>query len=128
MTTELEKQFFETFGIEPKHNDGCKLSDLYEKNKKQISLSYDAFIKKNCTEGDSGLCYSTCPFAYDDVEYPTITDTQYLELICFFSTEIDYFTCFSSDIETLKEDILTEFIFNNKLIDKQQVQSLFKGE
>lgn len=88
MTTKLEKQFFETFGIEERELD-------YPDN-----------------------------FTY----YPDITDRILLELICFFSTEIDYFTCCSSDIETLKEDILTEFIFNNKLIDKQQVQALFKGE
>lgn len=80
MAIDLEKQFFDTFGI-----------------------TY------------------LCRF-----QYPDITDTHYLELICLITKELNYFTNFSTNSEHLKEYILKEMILHKEDFSKSQVLELFK--
>ena len=83
----IEKRFFDAFGILPKHNDGCRLSDLYYKNltKMQTIITHDSWMKNNCPENND-VCFSTCEYAYDDDQYPEILSQHYLELICILNT------------------------------------------
>ena len=104
MTTNLEKQFFDTFGIEP---IGCN-------------------DNKNCT--GTLDCITQCPNA----KYPEITDRILLELICILSESpisisFDVLMLGASDVEKLKGYILLACIGFAKDI-KHQVQSLFKEE
>ncbi len=96
MTNELEKQFFDTFGIEP---IGCN-------------------DNKNCT---GALDCTQCPNA----KYPQISDRIYLMLLatltCISSIEFPF-----SDIQKLKEDILKEVIKHQYGFDKHQVRTLFE--
>ena len=88
MTTEIEKQFFETFGIEP---IGCK-------------------DNKNCT--GTLDCRTQCPNA----KYPQITDRILLELICLNNRHyvtLEDLIC-PKNIETIKESVLKKFIERNK--------------
>ena len=103
MTTDLEKNFFNTFGIEP------------------IIPCYKCSMQN--TNWD---CKRTC--LYDDEkrkEYPQITDRIYLMLLatltCISSIEFPF-----SDIQKLKADILKEVTKHQYGFDEQQVQELFK--
>ena len=74
MTNELEKQFFDTFGIEKKTNQ------VY-------GVQLDYHIE----------------------EYPQITDRILLELICIANKA--YIDLEGTDIETMKNSLLENFIF-----------------
>lgn len=105
MTNDLEKQFFSTFGIEP------KLKTFAIKRDEQGELTY--------------------PPIY---EYPQITDRILLELICIvykaknsLNSEIDIFEL---NVNELKKTVLTRLIwinntYKNKNI-KHQVRTLFE--
>ena len=103
MTNELEKIFFDTFGIEAK----CK-----------------------CTK--DGNCYfqecSKCDWYIHT--YPQITDRILLELICIltrFYGELVLEQCL--DVKDLKEQVLNIFIRTiYKDIFKHQVRTLFEEE
>lgn len=105
---EIEKRFFDTFGIEPKYKT-CIFK--YCKNKKE----YDC---ENC----------------DDREwhYPQITDRILLELICL--NNIYLWETHTSTVNELKNVLLNKYIEHVNLMadenEKQeyinQVQSLFK--
>ena len=100
MTNDLEKQFFSTFEIEP------KLKTFAIKRDEQGELTY--------------------PPIY---EYPQITDTHYLKLICELSKCKAFFNNFyrlqNVDIEQLKEQVLTDCIFQ-AIFFKHQVRTLFE--
>ena len=109
MTNELEKQFFDTFGIEPK---------------------YDRMLCDNDYQCN-GEC-NQCEHQEDDNKhkfYPQITDTHYLKLICELSKCKAYFNNFyrlqNVDIEQLKEQVLTDCIFQ-AIFFKDQVRTLFE--
>lgn len=103
MTNELEKQFFDTFGIEPKLD--CKRCGAMN------------FALGQCAEVD---CEKT---------YPQITDRILLELICICSIYEKSIDCcywvIGEDIETLKKHILEDCIDYAKDI-KHQVRTLFE--
>lgn len=118
MTTDIEKQFFETFGIKPKYKT-CIFK--YCKNKKE----YDC---ENCND--------------KEWHYPEITDRNLLELICIIhQADLDlhgeeyYFE--SLNYKDLKEEVIAKC---KRLADKNafseatgehikhQVQALFKEE
>lgn len=99
MTTELEKQFFETFWIE----------------------------KRCLIELEVGWCGHDCSLC-GAKKYPPITDRHYLELICLMSEEAICFTNYSTNVEHLKEYILKELILDKDFFDKYKVQELLKGE
>ena len=121
MTNELEKQFFDTFGIEPHYY--C--ADEYV---------FEAMLEYECTEGNREKC-KTCKKV--GKSYPQITDRILLELICILNDYGASYLCyrFKRNIDDLKKNILTDLIFSligennaNKKTLKQQVQALFKEE
>lgn len=100
MTAEIEKNFFDTFGIEPKYKT-CIFK--YCKNKKE----YDC---ENCNDREW--------------HYPQITDTHYLQLVCWVN-ERRIFQNF--DVNGLKEYVLKELCTMTVTEQfKHQVQALFK--
>ena len=139
MTTELEKQFFETFKISKRkicnhHNCKCPLFDA-------------SCIKSACPkqkvlqEIPTGYGTKNCSLIVE--EYPQITDRQYLELICVSNKElIKRFDVSGSDLESIKSNILSKCIkdynfYSNTLCEtynrlaenfKHQVQAIFEGE
>ena len=97
MTNELEKQFFQCFGIEPKM-ECIKPSD------------------ERCNE--CGCC---------ELKYPQITDTHYLQLLCLLAKGMNTVTFFKDqDINNIKDTIVYGFILGKEYFTKQQVQELFK--
>ena len=104
MTNELEKQFFNAFGIKPRG--------------KKCTCDVKDFAK--CT---TYYCTS-CEKAFKK-EYPQITDSIYLMLLatltCICSIEFPF-----ADVKKLKEDVLKETIKHQYGFDKQQVQALFE--
>ena len=109
MTKELEKQFFDTFGIEPREFKSCDVGTF---------CPY---------EGQ--LCDDTCPYYRTyKVDYPAISDRILLELICLgtqFFAELVLLT--SDNIEDLKEQVLTIYLktaYKEKI--KHQVRTLFE--
>lgn len=137
MTTKLEQQFFKVFGIEPEYNDGCKLADNYWYNDFLRSQydTLDEYLAFNCPY-QNDQCLSTCDFAYDDKQYPEITDRRLLELICIYPY---VFICNPKNIEEFRTEILKRIIeiFNQSLLHqdeelaikiRHQVQQLFKEE
>ena len=123
MTNELEKTFFDTFGIEPK----CV--------KRTLKLAMPEY-NENDLPKDLMQFMSSQTQVYHI--YPEITDRILLELICILSGWkqycISYYVIDAVNINTLKSDILRDCIcmlhwyeFNkcSKGI-KQKVQTLFK--
>ena len=97
MTNELEKQFFDTFDIEP------RLKTFAIKRNEQDELTY--------------------PPIY---EYPQITDRILLELICRAHTSSGIIFV-SRDVEKLKEEVLTVLChWVNCRVIKQKVRTLFE--
>ena len=115
MTTELEEQFFRTFGIEPK---------IYETDGRDID--------------DNG---DVCSWYIEEI-YPEITDRRLLNMICLIADICDYsgdvFDIEQNSINELKKFILhflinymktehTDTFYKNDEV-KICVQQLFKGE
>ena len=95
MTTEIEKTFFETFGIKPKK--GC--------------TAYDKFTEE---EADV-ICNDKCAeCSYLDDVYPKITDHILLELLCLLADLYDSnshgYPLLSKNIKELKEDVLDDLM------------------
>ena len=116
MTTEIEKQFFEAFGIKPLYLVPKLASAEWSKD-------YEKPTYKDLSE-------TTTPI------YPEITDRILLELMCIFNqaqkrvySSIDIL---ESDIDSLKNSVLKWSIWLNKAYKKgyfkQQVQALFKDK
>ena len=119
MITDIEKQFFETFGIKPRSYLLC-------------TSCWDCIDAQPCEQCHYGKLIED--------EYPKITDRILLELICILSGWrqycISYYVIDAVNINTLKSDILRDCIcmlhwyeFNESSKDiKQKVQTLFKEE
>ena len=114
MITDIEKQFFDTFGIELSDNFiGCK--------------NGMAFYTYGC---DMPSCKG-CPKEIREKEYPQITDSILLKLICILTChyldEREPYEITSINIEQLKQQILSDII---RIADceatKCQVQKIFK--
>lgn len=111
MTNELEKQFFQCFGIEPREFKSCDVG------------TFCPYPEKECGT-------DICPYYRTyKIEYPQITDTHYLKLICELSKCKAFFNNFyrlqNVDIEQLKEQVLTDCIFQ-AIFFKDQVRTLFE--
>ena len=101
MTNELEKQFFDTFGIEPRGKKcTCDVKD-FAKCTTYYCTSCEKALKK---------------------DYPQITDRILLELICILNPY-----CYSGgeNIQHLKESVL-EWCIKYKEDIKHQVRTLFE--
>lgn len=105
MTNELEKQFFDTFGIEPKEYKAC---DSFPCGNPRVEC-------ENCKD-----------YKLYKTEYPQITNRILLELICILGST---YICVQ-DRETLKEHILVQCM-NKQMYSKDikyQVRTLFEEE
>lgn len=112
MTTELEQEFFNVFGIEPEEDRFC----LWE---------------CKIPELENVPCQRKCKYQRHDIYYPEITDRKLLEMICILSAYNYIFEDLKADdIEQLKEEIIKLF-FDYPLIaeeEKANIQQLFKEE
>ena len=112
MTNELEKQFFQCFGIEPKNisTGECKYKITPE------------FCESNCLD---------CKNTIKEATYPQITDSILLELIFILTTLLDttiyedVFITVAKNREELKKDIFQECMLYKQHI-KHQVRTLFE--
>lgn len=105
MTTDIERQFFDTFGIERK-------TLIY----KTMNCACGCHDCKNCEKYKNNFSKI----------YPQITDSHYLKMICLIAEKLNCFTSYDIDYQNLKEYILKEMILEKDYFDKQQVQALFK--
>ena len=113
MTTEIEKQFFETFGIEPIKE--CFNGDCIVKEE----IGYDC-----------NICDDKC--VYIERRYPQITDRILLELICLHNTYV--WEVITSTVDELKNVLLNRYIeYVNLMLNEDEkqeyineVQALFK--
>ena len=109
MTNELEKHFFDTFGIEPRYEDACTVEDKYWNNE-ELANEYGTFDQyMNCKCGDQENYTTECSCAYQREVYPAISDHILLELICIANKA--YIDLEGTDIETMKNSLLENFIF-----------------
>lgn len=112
MTNELEKQFFQCFGIEPREFKSCDVG------------TFCPYPEKECGT-------DTCPYYRTyKVDYPAISDRILLELICIDNQE-NIYKCRPpvDNVEKLKTYILEEFIrlYELGLFKRaQQVRTLFE--
>ena len=111
MTTELEKQFFDTFGIEAKEFKSCDVD------------TFCPYPEKECGT-------DTCPYYRTyKVDYPAISDRILLELICILSKyqkdRGSLLEIYEISLDEIKEEILEMLIYR---VDgcKQRVQALFE--
>lgn len=115
MTTELEKQFFDTFGI--KSGMGCTAYEEIGEAKADL------------------ICNDYCPECnYFKEVYPQITDKEYIELYCILCDIFNLFDVHRYPVITFrakdfKENILKELIQANNYYKqeyiKSQIQKLF---
>lgn len=98
MTTEIEKQFFDTFRIEPK----CETRDEYHK--------HECYGMVDCDECASAI-------------YPRITDRIWLELVRIYAS-CNIFLL-RKNMEDFKYDILTALI-ERPYEYRKQIKELFK--
>ena len=111
MITDIEKQFFETFGIKPRSYLLC-------------TSCWDCIDAQPCEQCHYGKLIED--------EYPKITDRILLELICILSESpisisFDTLVLGASDVEKLKGYILLACMGFAKDI-KHQVRTLFEEE
>lgn len=127
MTNELEKQFFDTFGIEPELTF-YDLVRLKESTNQELGGRCNANWQGETKEetirrfSPKGWRVLECKDVYT---YPQITDSILLELICIIGS---IYIC-TQDRETLKEHILVQCI-NTQMYSrdiKHQVRTLFEG-
>lgn len=105
MTNELEKKFFDTFGIEPIEFKSCDID------------TFCPYPEKEC-ETD------TCPYYITyKIDYPQITDRTLLKLICIANKY--YIDLEGTDIETIKNSLLENFMFF-KIDVKEDIRELFE--
>lgn len=104
MTNELEKQFFQCFGIEQKEHKECQCDYL------------------NCPNPDIEECEECYYYKTYKFDYPQISDSILLELICILSrhAKIGHYT-----MDGLKRQLLNLAIIHKKNI-LEQVRALFE--
>lgn len=112
MTYELTKTFFDTFGIEPRDNfKGCE--------------SGITFYTYGCNMPSCKGCLKEIR----EKEYPQITDSILLELICIVTNHTDIIRGFAT-VENLKTFVLEELIYDIAQMKdentKHQVRTLFE--
>ena len=108
MITELERKFYDTFGIEP--------LEYICTNVPYEDLQYE------CTDGDYNKC-KICKHV--SIQYPDITAEKLLEMICICSTVYPLTINFKETIDELKEFILDFCIRHNTELGIEQIKSLF---
>lgn len=127
MTTELEKQFFEAFDIKPMLIGYSECNDDYYG---YPSVGGEVKYFETLEELEKAGYYLPLyidkdDITEDDLEYPQITDTHYLKLMCVYMEEKGKLFLRVDNIKDLKEYVLNEFLQNIHWINKQEVQNLF---
>ena len=134
MTNELEKQFFDTFGIEPKFKGYSNTEELSTGGVIPCgNIKYFNTIEE--MDKANHWCFNMWELEEEDKEYPQITDRILLELICIWNQSCVYFEDFIAPINCKKvtETVLEyfvdlenyEFTINEQEI-KHQVRTLFE--
>ena len=131
MTNELEKTFFDTFGIE------CNISFHQQFNGAQVPRGLE-FYKKREELAKTGIIKiwhkmlnprpeNDCVY-WGEYHYPQITDRILLELICIVLNTFQTFEVYRiMDIDSLKEKILKLSILAKDDV-YSQVRTLFEEE
>lgn len=145
MTTELEKQFFDTFGIE------CNIHFYQQFNGAQVPRGLEFYKEREKLEKEGIIKIwhkmlnprpeNDCIY-WGEYHYPQITDKHYLELICVYNNfqndTASFFIPF--DYKNIKNNILTFLVkeinkkYKNRYfcndVDKlkHQVQVIFERE
>ena len=140
MTTELEKQFFDTFGIK------CNINCHQQFNFGQVSRGLE-FYKEREKLAETGMIKiwhkmlnsrpeNDCVY-WGEYHYPQITDRHYLELMCLLSGYCQTkhacnYQMYSTTMDCFKKEILEDFITHYETFDdfkecKHQVQAIFEG-
>ena len=122
MTNELEKQFFDTFGIEPKWKS--------EQCDGWLRTTAEAYFTNLEEAKKFGIVFQEEP------EYPQISDRILLELICIVNKYLDE-GFWAENMTELKEEVLKNCLLAVNTTDygvagyeesfKHQVQALFGG-
>lgn len=109
--TNIEQEFFETFGIEP--ITYCK---------------HFKYVKSKCDKLNSESGCTDCIGKYS--EYPKITDRVLLQLIRIMNIYQEKSLIYGQTMNELKYDILNRCILMHKkgLGIKSEIQSLFREE
>ena len=137
MTTELEKEFFDTFGIDPKEIITCVieedwLNDYHLKTWYPIS----EWMKNNAPCKGEKECSNKCNCYQVKNKYPQITDRHYLELYCtlcdaFNILHVVQHPAFTFRVKDFKECVLKDLIMVNTFYEseyvKHKVQQLFSS-
>lgn len=129
MNNELEKQFFDTFGIEPKFKGYSNAEELSNGGVIPCgNIKYFNTIEE--MDKVNYWCFNMLELNGEDKEYPEITDSILLELICVLASNqirILFESMFSviNEVELLKKSILLTCIANKDTI-KHQVRTLFE--
>lgn len=117
MTNEIEKEFFDTFGIEAKPNESG-----YGR-----CLKYDNLLKCNSEKKDLMEGCPGCEFFEVSKFYPTITDRILLKLICllvahYWKTKEHYYLT-ALDEECLRKEILNDacYVIDGMLSREKEV-------
>ena len=122
MTTNLTKQFFDTFGIKTKY--------IYHIKDTSTKLCYFSATKKDILDYFTNKNHRKYKVFNVKIEHPQITDHILLELICILNenTTLDetYYQG-ASTVKELKKLVLKDLIKTKDNFDTiQQVQKLFK--
>ena len=127
MTNELEKQFFDTFGIESKFKGYSNAEELSNGGVIPYgNIKYFNTIEE--MDEANYWCFNMWKLDEEDKDYPEITDRILLELICIAHT-LPVITFVSRDVKSLKEEVLIVLCnwVNGRNI-KHQVRTLFKED
>ena len=130
MISELEKQFFDTFGIEPKETITCIIEEDWL-NDYHLKIWYpiSEWMKNNAPCKGEKECSNKCNCYQVKNKYPQITDRHYLELICILNKNVsimDRLYRNEMTIECLKTMVLHDLIRARNVFDvKHQVQQMF---
>ena len=115
--TEIEKQFFEAFGIEAKMLCECSFKNLHDYRidyGSDVCIRMDDYIKNPCDSCE--LAKQIHPL------YPSITDRVLLELICILPPN----GFFSTNTDDLKIEILTKCLKRERDENiRKQIRALF---
>ena len=111
MTTEIEKTFFDTFGIEQREHKECECDYL------------------NCPNPEIEECEECYYYKTYKFDYPAISDRILLELLVIMTRHTDIIEGFDS-VDELKKFVLTDLMYSltqsEADIVRHQVQALFK--
>lgn len=138
--TNIEQQFFEVFGIEPKYQDACTVEDKYWQNEELANEygTFDMYMNAKC--GNQENCTTQCSCAYTKEIYHKITAEKLLQMICIILNAEGLLTINTEgNIADIKDFVLRFLIgkvnknnpychYKTKNKIKHQIQQLFKGE